>query len=287
MTDSMNNDLQTVLHSDYEARLGESPVWADGHVWWVDVDGWAVLRTNAATGHTDRWRTREPAGFVVMTDRGKPAVGLRNSIQLLDPESGLLVPLAVIDDPDVRFNDATVDAMGRLWAGTMDLALAEPRGRLYLIGADLAPRSFNEGYITLNGLACDDRNGWLYISDSHPRVQSVWRFPWTEAGGIAGERQLFRRFDDLDGRPDGAAIDDGGNYWIAGVGGAALHCFSPGGEHLHAIRTEAGAPTKPGFDGGALALTAKGGDSPQGRLTVGFLPGVSGPRQPVWRISGS
>ena len=55
--------------SDAQAVLGESPVWSarDGCVWWVDVTGRRLLRSDAANGATRVWRTPEEIGFVALS----------------------------------------------------------------------------------------------------------------------------------------------------------------------------------------------------------------------------
>src|SRR5690606_7054590 len=104
--------------------------------------------------------------------------------------------------------------------------------------------------------------GRLYLSDSHPSVRTLWRLPLETASGSLGERQQVARFGKIRGRPDGAAIDAEGSYWIAGVGGAVLHRFSPADTRIGEVATPMASPTKPVFGGAGLAtvfLTSKAG----------------------------
>lgn len=74
------------------------------------------------------------------------------------------------------------------------------------------------------------------------------------------------------GRPDGAALDRSGNYWIASIEGRVLHVFTPDGVLAASHPTPFSAPTKAAFGGPGLDevyLTSKGGDAPDGALARG------------------
>lgn len=279
--------------TDVRAELGESPFWCPHEqcIWWVDIEGRRVLRTRP-DGATEQWPTPEMAGFVVLTAPGRPAVGMETGIFALDPASGHFERLVAHKPAGLRFNDATVDASGRLWAATMRFTPDRPDGRLYVIGADRVAHPTQDGLFIANGLAFDADRGRLYLSDSIASVQTVWRFPCDAASGALGPREVFADFNPLAGRPDGAALDAHGNYWIAGVGGGqCLHVFSPDGHLLHTIPTPAANPTKPAFGGpdfDRLYLTSKGGGGSDGALAVArsgpSLP-FRGRPLPYWTIA--
>ena len=54
------------------------------------------------------------------------------------------------------------------------------------------------------------------------------------------------------GRPDGAAVDSQGNYWLAMFEGARICCFSPEGHLRASYATPAQCPTMPCFGGDDL-----------------------------------
>ncbi|MGD1878598.1 MAG: SMP-30/gluconolactonase/LRE family protein [Kiloniellaceae bacterium] len=259
--------------SDAQAVLGESPVWSarDNGVWWVDVTGRKLLRTAAADGRTQVWPTPEEIGFVVPTAEGRLVAGMESGLFLFDPARGGFTLIWRLEGQGVRFNDAATDSAGRLWAATCDIENREAAGELLCIEPDLAVRQVVAGLLTPNGLAADSAGGWLYLSDSHPTVRSLWRLPMDVANGATGERQEVADFGDLKGRPDGGAFDAAGTYWIAGVGGSALHGFAPDGRRLAEIAPPMESPTKFVFGGSALDrvfLTSKAGDAGGGRLAV-------------------
>lgn len=258
--------------SDTGAELGESPVWwaEDRSIWWVDIGGKRLLQTFVDDGKTNIWPTPEEIGFVVLTDQGRVLVGMERGLFWFDQKSGTFDLCAEHGQSDVRFNDATVDSSGRLWAGTMDLENTRPVGVLYLVGPDLSLTPVIDGLLTVNGLAMDENLNRLYLSDSHPSVQTIWHMQ-VGADGSLSERKLFVDMHDHTGRPDGGAVDSEGNYWIAGVGGGVLHVFAPAGSHLAEYETPYEAPTKPMFGGAnldQLYLTSKGDSETNGALAI-------------------
>lgn len=263
------------------AKLGESPVWSarEDCLWWVDIEGRSVFRTDGADGVTRAWKMPEMAGVVAPTgEDGVVVVGMESGLFRLGTASGRLTRVAALEAGNVRFNDAAVDSRGRLWAATMEHDYRRPAGILYRIEPDLSMHAVAGGFFIPNGLAVDEERGRIYVSDSHPDLQTVWAADLDLDSGRLGERHLFARFQDLAGRPDGAAVDAEGNYWIAGVEGARLHVFSPSGEHIGAHLVPVAAPTKIAFGGPDLSrlyLTSKADGGEGGRLAVAH-PGVMG-----------
>jgi sugar lactone lactonase YvrE len=250
------------------AELGESPVWsaADNAVWWVDIPGKRLHRTDAGSGDTQSWNTPEFVGFVALAEPGGVVLGLETGLFAFDRAGGHFECLIRLGDEGVRFNDATTDDAGRLWASTMDIDNARPVGKLLRIDPDMTVSTVLTGLRTPNGLAVDGERSRLYVSDSHPDIQTVWSADLDLADGTMGERRVFARFDGLAGRPDGAALDKDGNYWIAGVGGGCLHVFSPEGGPITTFATPMESPTKMAFGRDRIFLTSKAGDGDGGRL---------------------
>lgn len=290
MAAATEGNLRFDVLSSLRAALGESPAWCDRDacVWWVDIDGRRLLRTGVPDGETAAWPTPEIPGFVVLTEAGPPAVGMETGIFLFDPGTGGFERVVSHDIGGRRFNDATVDADGVLWAGTMSIPEPAPVGVLYRVAADGVTEQVLHGFLTPNGLAVDSARGRLYVSDSHPSVQTVWTCD-LDPRGRPRERVPFVAMHAMTGRPDGASLDRDGNYWIAGVGGGVVHVFSPERDHLREFATPFAAPTKIAFGGPDTKLaflTAKGGEAPNGALAVAMLAGTgwSGAAPVRWRL---
>jgi sugar lactone lactonase YvrE len=258
--------------SDEPATLGESPVYSasDDAVWWVDITGRKLIRT-CLGGETTTWPTPEIPGFVQIDREARPIVGMERGIFRFDALTGSFIQILSCPQIGVRFNDSCVDENGTLWAGTMDLANREPVGVLYRARDDGPLVPVLDGFVTINGLAVDERRRRLYVSDSHPSVQTVWVFDISDDGLTPKNRRIFARFDGLPGRPDGAAIDNKGGYWIAGISGGKLYGFAPDGRMTGCIPVPFAAPTKLAFigrEGATVAVTSLRDDDHDGHLVA-------------------
>lgn len=277
--------------TSYHAELGESPVYdaAGNCVWWVDIIGKLLLRTNLDDLSTQHWKTPEQIGFVVVTDQQSVAVGMQTGLYEFRSETGKFSLLVALPDIGIRFNDATTDTHGCIWAGTMDIANRRPIGALVRIDPLLRITTVIEGLTTPNGLAFDDERDRLYLSDSSAGVQKVWVMDMHTNTGEVGPRRLFVDMDNFSGRPDGANLDAAGNYWLAAVDGGLIHVFSPDGDHLAEVACPFSNPTKPAFAGprlNLLCLTSKGGKGIQGALAISDVQPETGRPIPQFKIAG-
>ncbi len=266
---SQSQDWQFEKLSDFRAELGESPEIIGNDIWWVDIEGKTLCRTGR-DGATETWIMPELVGFVAPAPDTGLIIGMETGLFRFSPETGPVL-LHALTDTGLRYNDATCDALGRVWCGTMDITNYQPVGTLYRLDPDMSLTEVSTGFMTINGLAADLDAGRLYLSDSNPAVQKAWTLPMDAT--TQTERVPLIDFEPLTGRPDGGALDAEGNYWIAGVSGGVLHCFATDGTHLAEVPTPMPDPTKLIFDGsGGGYLTSKT-DTPG--TTGGWLSRVS------------
>jgi sugar lactone lactonase YvrE len=184
-----------------------------------------------------------------------------------------------------RFNDCTTDPAGRLLIGTMALSPAgEPSGKLYSFDGRMW-QLLAEGFRTINGLAVSQDGSTLFVSDSHPAVRTVWVRNYDVATGRLGSVRRTIHFPDRLGRPDGAAIDAEGGYWVAGNDGWAVHRFDANGDIDRSIAVPFQKPSKPAFGGpglSAMYVTSIAFDlvdpdrQPEAGMVVCLDPGVAG-----------
>lgn len=236
-------------------EVGESVVWdeVNSTVWAVDIWGRSLHRLSPATGRCDVLATNEMACAVVVGSRGFPVLALERCLMEARIDEGRLVRIAEGPLPEHhRFNDAVVDAAGRLLIGSMRLSAlgSDERGQLLLY--DGSWKVLLDGFRTINGLAFSPDGATLYMSDSHPEVATIWKAPYDLPSGKVGRRVFFATLPPGTGRPDGATVDAIGNYWIAGVGGGTLHCLSPEGRPLGQLALPVDNPTRPAFGGESL-----------------------------------
>ena len=63
---------------------------------------------------------------------------------------------------------------------------------------------------------------------------------------------MFAEFHDLPGRPDGAAVDESGCYWVALARGGQIVRVTPRGERDRVVSFPVSAPTMVAFGGQGL-----------------------------------
>jgi sugar lactone lactonase YvrE len=241
--------------------LGESPLWHPDEqvLYWVDIPGLQLNRFNPADGRHDEWHfPSEPTCCVPLLGGGL-LLAMRDGLWRFDPDSGERQPVAKPPyDPALqRFNDGKADAQGRFWIGTLDDRRL-PAAALYRFdGAGLAKVA--DGIAVSNGLAFSPDGRTLYWADT--KAHLIQAFDFDGHDGSLSRRRVFQQFSPradgqplsaYGGRPDGAAVDVEGAYWVAMFEGQRLLRFAPGGALLAELPLPVRCPTMPCFGGADL-----------------------------------
>jgi len=242
--------------------LGESPVWhpREQVLYWCDIPGKRLNRFDPASGAQAHWAFDvEPASLAPRLD-GSLLIALRDGLWRFDPASGERTRLvaAPYDTTKERFNDGKSDPQGRFWVGT----IYEPRdpalAALYCYDDGRLERRA-DGITTSNGLAWSPNGRTMYWSDT--KAHTVYAFDFDPLSGALSNRRVFARFppkqagQDLasyGGRPDGAAVDAEGCYWVAMFEGQRVLRLSPEGKVLRELRLPVRCATMPCFGGADL-----------------------------------
>jgi xylono-1,5-lactonase len=243
-----------IIQRPVRDKLGEGLWWSarENAVYWVDILAPALHRVSLADEQVSSWPMPEKIGWVVeRRDRPGFIAGLQSGFceLTLDPVVCRLIVDPEPHYPDNRLNDATVDALGRIWAGTMDCGASIEAGSLYRLGVDRRLTCHDTGYIVTNGPVVSPGNDWLYHNDTGRGV--VYRFALTSDGEIQDKRE-FLRFPRDWGLPDGMTVDAEGGLWIAHWGGARVSRFNPDGQLERVIPLPASQVTNCVFAGAAL-----------------------------------
>ncbi len=240
--------------------VGESPVWRadEGALYWVDIPQRRLQRWR--DGHVTQWQAEQQLACIAPASQpGSWVAGMETGIFELrpQPDASLLVrPLASIEHaaPNMRCNDGRCDRQGRFWVGTMvqDMALASRAGALYRFDAAGGLVRVLDGLITPNGLAFSPDGRTMYLSDSHPSVQLIWAFDYDIASGTPSRQRVFVDMNQFAGRPDGAAVDAEGCYWICGNDAGVVHRFRPDGTLERSLEVPVRKPAMCAFGGPEL-----------------------------------
>lgn len=233
------------------AEVGECPLWdaETASLFWIDVRNPALHQYNANGSKLGSWLLPEPIGAFALLEGAAVLVALASGLALLDRTSGRVERLfdPEPDKPHNRLNEGKVSPCGRHFVfGSMDdREVKEATGALYCLSADRSIKVLATGLVVANGLAWSPDGGTLYYSDS--RASIIWASDWDAATGTIANRRIFASPAAEQGRPDGAAMDDEGHYWSAGVSAGRLNRFAPNGCIVETIALPVQAPTMPAF----------------------------------------
>ncbi|HEX3638749.1 MAG TPA: SMP-30/gluconolactonase/LRE family protein [Paraburkholderia sp.] len=290
------------------ASVGESPVWraAEQALYWVDIPARKIVRLRLGSGERSEWVLPEKVACFAFDRRGTVLAGCETGLFAVtltestpkrtssaEPQSvtgrKLAAPVFAFDD--MRFNDGRCDRQGRFWSGTMvqDMAAANPAGALYRFDEHgVLSQPVVDALITQNGLAWSPDGTTMYLSDSHPLRRQIWAFDYDTETGEPSNRRVFADLHDYAGRPDGAAVDADGCYWICANDAGLLLRFTPQGKLDRQIAVPAVKPAMCAFGGNNLDTLfvtsirpAAGASEHDGHLFA-VRPGVSGLPEPEY-----
>ena len=255
-------------------ELGESPFWHPHEqlLYWVDIIGKQILRANVYMGTVESWDMPSEPGCIAPAASGGLVIALRDGVFRARQWGGPLQHLATLDyDPaQMRANDGKCDALGRFWIGTLDETKVARNAALYSLDCrdgrtpqldcKLYPAAFPA--TTANGLAWSPDGRVLYWADTPSHTVHAWNFE--PISNTLTEPRTFARFEPKPagwqfdpvtdnqgyrGRPDGAAVDVQGNYYVAMFEGRRVCQFAPDGSLLAEWATPVQCPTMPCFGG--------------------------------------
>ncbi|MFZ6722009.1 SMP-30/gluconolactonase/LRE family protein [Undibacterium sp. Ji49W] len=273
--------------------VGESPMWhAQQAAWyWVDIPAKTIWKLDAGSGELRSWQTTEMVASIALKDDGDFIAGMESGIFNLHLGTGSAALQTHLAAPDtlgtgMRFNDGRCDRQGRFWSGTMfmDMAAAKAIGLLYRYSQQQGLSTpFVSNLLTQNGLAWSPDGKTMYLSDSHPVSQTIWTFDYDVDDGVPHGQRVFMDMKPLAGRPDGAAMDVDGCYWICGNDGGCLLRFTPTGRLDRTIPLPMAKPSMCTFGGtnmDTLLVTSIGAGKAEHDQWAGSLilvrPGVCG-----------
>ena len=284
---------------DARNATGESPVWSTTQqaLYWVDIPAKRLHRWSPADGKEQSWQASQMLACIAQAGDGHWIAAMENGLFAITPHAdgsldSRLLASVTHAQPGMRFNDGRCDRQGRFWAGTMlmDMAAGAPVGAMYRYNAGQAePLTAQlQGFIVPNGLAFSPDGNTLYLSDSHPDVQKIWAFDYDTDSGTPHNRRLFVDMTQHPGRPDGAAVDADGCYWICGNDAGLIHRFTPEGKLDRSLAVPVKKPAMCAFGGADLDTLFVTSIRPAGDLAdqplaggvFALRPGVKGLPEP-------
>jgi len=287
--------MQAELILDARNATGESPVWSaqEQALYWVDIPAGRLHRWSPVDNRSQSWQAPQMLACIARDSDGSWLAGMEDGLYRLIPQAdGRLDSQRVLGvehaRPNMRFNDGRCDRQGRFWAGTMfmDMSAASTTGALYRYtpGQSAPLPAVISHMVVPNGLGFSPDGRIMYLSDSHPSVQKIWAFDYDIDSGTPHNRRLFVDMNLHPGRPDGAAVDADGCYWICGNDEGLIHRFTPAGKLDRSLSVPVKKPAMCAFGGRDLDTLFVTSIRPSGDLSdqplaggvFALQPGVKG-----------
>ncbi|WP_086064329.1 SMP-30/gluconolactonase/LRE family protein [Bordetella genomosp. 8] len=203
-----------------------------GNLYLVDIAFGLVFRVSPAGEVTQLIEyDGEPNGLKIHRDGRIFVADHKNGILLLDAEAGRVTPhiRRARTEGFKGPNDLFFAANGDMYFTDQgQTGLQDPSGRVYRQGADGYFECLLDNVPSPNGIVMNPAETMLYVAAT--RGNCVWR------AMVLPDRSLTRvgLFVQMSGGagPDGMAVDQAGNLYVAHAGMGAVWKFSPRGEPL-------------------------------------------------------
>ncbi|NBB80613.1 MAG: SMP-30/gluconolactonase/LRE family protein [Verrucomicrobia bacterium] len=226
MTTPTPNTIGTTV-----SQWGEGPIWWEGCLYYVDIEGHKLIRLDPESGDEATWDVGERIGTVVPT--GDPDVVLYagdSGYVRYHLKTGDRTPLA---DPEAalrgknRFNDGKCDPAGRFWAGTISLVKDKGSANLYCLDTDGSFSLKVPGLTNSNGICWTEDAKTMYHIDTPTR--EVRAYEYDLASGNIGDPRVAvdTATHGYASSPDGMTIDAEGMLWVAFCHGGCVVRFDP------------------------------------------------------------
>lgn len=243
---------------------GAAPLWhpLQERIYWVDRGRQRIWRLHLASGRTEMWQLEQTPGSLAHCRSGALLLALRDGLYLSDAWHDIpprIVPAPY--DPDRQcFGDGCTDPWGRFWVGTrVETGQPGPAG-LYCLHKRDRPSPdlllLLRGQQESAGLAWTRDGQRLYWGDggsgridSHPLTSAGRHPPLLGPALVYAQLPLRQPGLETGGRPQGAAIDSAGNYWLVLLDGACVIGLDRAGNLIARIPTPVLRPTGLCFGG--------------------------------------
>ena len=161
----------------------------------------------------------------------------------------LLIKIPLVNS-DNRINDADVDLNGQVWISTMDTQQKSETGKIICHDTALQPICYDNSYIISNGPIFDYERNVGYVTDSIKRI--IYRFSMSDIENNGIQKKVFLSMNNVDGNPDGMAVDKKGNLWVAMWGSGKVCCFDIEGNIKLIVQLPVSKVTSCAFGGADL-----------------------------------
>jgi D-xylonolactonase len=255
----MSAFMEVKLILDAQCQLGEGICWDAniGRFVWVDIHGKRVWSYHLQTGTIQQWASPQRIGWLIRLAQSEQWVaGLQEGLAVVSlnnaPSLAVQQWLARPFEgrPGMRLNDAKADALGQIWAGSLNNDdESRPDGALFCLNTRGELVEVDTGYGVPNGPAIAPDGTWMLHTDSARRT--IYAFD-LDATGQASRKRIWKQLADGEGYPDGMTFDSEGCLWLAHWGASCVSRYNAQGHLLARVTLPTSHVTNLAFGGPAL-----------------------------------
>ena len=174
--------------------------------------------------------------------------------------------------PAQRFNDATVDMLGRLVVGTLNLSpdSGNEDNRLFVLENDGTLVTIRRNVGLSNGIAVEPKSGDLFHVDT--RASTIHRIPLNRDSGAYGAPDLFHTFQPNE-NPDGVVLLESGELLVALWGNGSIVTLDAQGREIDRAPVPPVFPTSVCICNSCGELWLGSASQPRESLDIPFSPG--------------
>jgi gluconolactonase len=243
ITDRHSDWLAGRLHGELTSFLEGPSFDREGNLYCVDIPYGRILRVSPAGEFSVAAEyDGEPNGLKIHRDGRIFIADQKHGIVVLEPGTSAVKPYIIranlerLKGP----NDLIFSHKGDLYFTDQgQTGWQDPTGRLFCRRADGTLVLLLSGIPSPNGLVLSTDESTIYLAVT--RANAIWSIPLTRSGAV-GRVGTFIQLSG-GGGPDGLAIDQDGNLFVAHTGMGSVWGFNPVGEPIWRIRSCAGRST--------------------------------------------
>lgn len=213
-----------------KSTIGEAPVWdaLSNKLYWIDNQTPVLHCYDITLATYSMMHVPAPLRCLDLKTNHKLIAVMDNQLIEIDPEDQRIdVILAKISNTEALFNDGKLDAVGRLWVGSMDPKMTKDIGNLYCIDENLKVSVKEKNIVISNGLGWSPDNKIFYHTDTVKRT--IYKYDFCLQDGIISNKNIFVKIPEDQGYPDGLCVDHDGFIWSAHWSGARITRYTPSG----------------------------------------------------------
>jgi sugar lactone lactonase YvrE len=216
-------------------------------VFWIDILGPSFLRLDNSSAPVIETGLTEVVGALLRLPDGTFLIAQQTQLAILDKAGQQIWSRAAAGLPaGFRYNDGAIDARGRVWLGTMDMATSQGAGVLQRYQTLDGDPAILPGFSLPNGIGFSLKGENMYVIDSMEKTLNV--FDYDLETGNATKRRRVALLGGAEGRPSGLAVSNTGDLFTCHWDGHQILRMNDAGEILDHYAVPVPRPSGVTFD---------------------------------------